>query len=137
VGADGTTLEAENGEVVSDIDVILFASGFDISAPFMAARFDIRARGATLGATLKAKPEAYYGMAVAGYPNMFTLLGPNTGWSPQAVNHRDCDRLCVMLYDPDYRFWIDIWRVTLVSIWYHGQYWPGASKAAADSLCIP
>jgi hypothetical protein len=79
VGVDGTTLEAENGEVVSDVDVIIFATGFDISAPFMASQFDIRARGATLGATLKAKPESYYGMAVAGFPNMFTLLGLNTG----------------------------------------------------------
>lgn len=77
VNADGTTLEADNGEVIPDVDVIIFATGFDIAAPL--AQFDIRARGAELGATLEVKPEGYYGMAVAGFPNLFTLLGLNTG----------------------------------------------------------
>lgn len=77
VGGDGTSLEADNGEVVTDVDVIIFATGFDITAPL--AQFDIRARGTTLEETFEAVPEAYYGTAVAGFPNLFTLLGPNTG----------------------------------------------------------
>lgn len=75
---DGTTLEADDEEVVTGVDVIVFATGFDASAPL--AQFDISARGADrLKATLEAWPAAYYGMAVAGFPNMFILLGPNSG----------------------------------------------------------
>jgi cation diffusion facilitator CzcD-associated flavoprotein CzcO len=77
VGGDGTSLEADNGEVVTGVDVIIFATGFDITAPL--GQFDIRARGTTLEETFEAVPEAYYGTAVAGFPNLFTLLGPNTG----------------------------------------------------------
>lgn len=77
VGADGTSLEADNGDVVAGVDVIIFATGFDITAPL--GQFDIRAHGTTLEETLEAVPEAYYGTAVAGFPNLFTLLGPNTG----------------------------------------------------------
>lgn len=83
VGTDGTSLEADNGEVITDVDVIIFATGFDVTAPL--AQFDIRARGAALEATREATPEAYYGMAVAGFPNLFTLLGPNTGMTHQST----------------------------------------------------
>lgn len=59
------------------MDVLVFATGFDIKAPL--GQFDITARGADLNATLEATPEAYLGTAVAGFPNLFTLLGLNTG----------------------------------------------------------
>lgn len=77
VDADSTTLRADNGDVVTDVDVIIWATGFDLRAPL--AQFDIRARGLELNKTLEAKPESYYGLAVAGFPNLFTLLGLNTG----------------------------------------------------------
>lgn len=84
VGADGTSLEADNGEVITDVDIIVFATGFDVAAPL--AQFDIRAHGATLNETFDATPEAYYGMAVAGFPNLFTLLGPNTGTTRRVLH---------------------------------------------------
>jgi cation diffusion facilitator CzcD-associated flavoprotein CzcO len=35
--------------------------------------------GRLLGETWAGEPEAYRGVAVAGFPNLFLLLGPNTG----------------------------------------------------------
>jgi cation diffusion facilitator CzcD-associated flavoprotein CzcO len=69
--------------VASDIDVIVFATGFDIRAPL--GQFDIQAHGTELNATLEASPEAYYGLAVSGFPNLFTLLGLNTGLGHHSV----------------------------------------------------
>jgi cation diffusion facilitator CzcD-associated flavoprotein CzcO len=77
VEADGKTLVSANGDVIPDVDVIIFATGFDLTASI--SQFDIRARGHDLNETYHARPEAYFGMAMAGFPNMFTLLGLNTG----------------------------------------------------------
>ncbi len=77
MGDDGSTLEAANGEIIHNVDVIIFATGFDLTAPM--AQFDIRARDTSLEETLQTRPEALYGTAVAGFPNLFTLLGLNTG----------------------------------------------------------
>src|SRR3981081_4595981 len=56
-----------------ELDVIIFATGFDaITGPLM--KLDIRGRG---GATLKAKwahgPRTYLGVGSAGFPNLFTI----------------------------------------------------------------
>jgi cyclohexanone monooxygenase len=69
VGADGT--EAE-------VDVIIFGTGFHILDMPVAERvFD--AEGVSLAERWQGSPQAYLGSAVAGYPNMFLLLGPNLG----------------------------------------------------------
>lgn len=78
VQADGTTLVAANGETFPGVDALVFATGFNLAAPF--AQFDITARGKRLSeVVLTAHPAAYYGTAVAGFPNLFTLNGLNTG----------------------------------------------------------
>lgn len=77
VGADGKTLVSEKGDVIPEVDVIVFATGFNLTATI--SQFDIQARGCDLNETVNARPEAYYGLAVAGFPNIFTLLGLNTG----------------------------------------------------------
>jgi cyclohexanone monooxygenase len=61
-----------------ELDVIIFATGFDaITGPLM--KLDIRGRG---GATLKAKwahgPRTYLGVGSAGFPNLFTITGPGS-----------------------------------------------------------
>jgi cation diffusion facilitator CzcD-associated flavoprotein CzcO len=56
---------------------IVLATGFGAKAPL--TQFNITAGGVGLLETLKFKPESLYGTAIAGYPNMFTLLGLNTG----------------------------------------------------------
>ena len=61
------------------LDALVFATGFD--AAEAVAPFEVRGRG---GADLNANwrrdgPSAYLGTSVAGFPNLFLLVGPNTG----------------------------------------------------------
>jgi cation diffusion facilitator CzcD-associated flavoprotein CzcO len=69
VSADGTERE---------VDTIVFGTGFHVSEIPIATR--IRGRdGRSLSETWDGSPSAYKGSAVAGYPNLFFLVGPNTG----------------------------------------------------------
>jgi cation diffusion facilitator CzcD-associated flavoprotein CzcO len=62
-----------------ELDIIVFATGFDaITGPF--DRIDIRGVGGRKLADLwKDGPKSYLGMAVHGFPNMLTLMGPHSG----------------------------------------------------------
>ncbi|WP_433556123.1 flavin-containing monooxygenase [Pseudonocardia xinjiangensis] len=59
-----------------EFDAIVFATGFDAMTGALAA-IDIRGKG---GISLREKwaqgPRTYLGIAVAGFPNMFTITGP-------------------------------------------------------------
>ena len=69
VAADGTE---------HDVDTIIYGTGFHVT-DFPAAAH-IRGRdGICLRDTWAAGMEAYKGTAVAGFPNLFFLVGPNTG----------------------------------------------------------
>lgn len=61
------------------VDAIICGTGFDVAdagAPFPV----IGARGADLDACWRAEgPQAYLGASIAGFPNFFTMIGPNTG----------------------------------------------------------
>jgi cation diffusion facilitator CzcD-associated flavoprotein CzcO len=75
VAADGT---------VREVDAIVCATGFETIAPL--AQLPIRgAAGRTLAAAWRDGPEAYHGITVAGFPNLFMLLGPNTGTGHTSV----------------------------------------------------
>ncbi len=61
-----------------DLDILIFATGFDaLTGPLLA--MDIRGRG---GASLKEfwadGPSTYLGLAVPGFPNLFTITGPGS-----------------------------------------------------------
>lgn len=59
------------------IDAIVLATGFrvgDLAAP----PFEVRANGRSLTEAWQAGPEAYLGTAVAGFPNLFFIAGPNS-----------------------------------------------------------
>jgi len=59
-------------------DVIVFATGFDACVGAIKA-IDIRGRdGASLREEWAAGPRAYLGLAVAGFPNLFTVTGPGS-----------------------------------------------------------
>jgi len=61
-----------------EIDTIIFGTGFHVADPPIAAR--IRGRdGRTLAEHWAGGMTAYLGTTVAGFPNLFFLLGPNTG----------------------------------------------------------
>ena len=75
VGADGVTRE---------FDVIILGTGFEVTQPPIASR--IRGReGRTLSEQWSQGMEAYRGTAVSGFPNMFFLVGPNTGLGHQSI----------------------------------------------------
>ncbi len=69
ITADGTTVEA---------DVIVWCTGFDTT--HYLAPIDITGRdGRKLHDEWRGGPEAYLGVSVNGYPNLFMVYGPNTG----------------------------------------------------------
>lgn len=57
-------------------DVLICATGFTVTAPVIANR--VEARGRTLHDAWAPHASALRGTAVAGFPNLFLLLGPNT-----------------------------------------------------------
>ncbi len=61
-----------------EIDTIICATGFHVTDAQLPQRIHGR-DGITLGETWSPDPHAYLGASVAGFPNMFLLIGPNTG----------------------------------------------------------
>ena len=61
-----------------DIDTIICATGFHVTDAQLPQRIHGR-NGLTLADTWHPDPHAYLGATVAGFPNMFLLIGPNTG----------------------------------------------------------
>jgi cation diffusion facilitator CzcD-associated flavoprotein CzcO len=68
-----------------ELDVIIYATGFDAMTGAL-SRIDIRGRdGASLAEFWAAEgPLSYLGLAVAGFPNLFTIQGPG---SPSAATN--------------------------------------------------
>ncbi|GAA2356457.1 NAD(P)/FAD-dependent oxidoreductase [Dactylosporangium salmoneum] len=65
-------------------DVIVFGTGFRVTDLPIAER--IRGRdGRSLAERWQGSPQAYRGTTVAGFPNLFLLLGPNTGLGHNSV----------------------------------------------------
>ncbi len=61
-----------------EADVVIFGTGF--TATQFLAPMEVTGRdGTSLRETWSAGAEAYYGMAVPRFPNMFVMYGPNTG----------------------------------------------------------
>ena len=78
VRIDETGIATRDGEH-HDCDVIVYATGFRMTR--MAARLDLRGReGLPLSeAWEEDNPTAYLGITVPRFPNLFLMLGPNTG----------------------------------------------------------
>jgi cation diffusion facilitator CzcD-associated flavoprotein CzcO len=68
-----------------DLDVIVYATGFDAMTGAL-SRIDVRGRGGMCLAEFWAGqgPLSYLGLAVAGFPNLFTIQGPG---SPSAATN--------------------------------------------------
>ncbi len=73
-----TETGVETAEGPIELDVLVFATGFDAMTGAL-DRIDIRGRG---GRRLRDDwadgPRSYLGLAVAGYPNLFTITGPGS-----------------------------------------------------------
>ncbi len=75
VAADGTERE---------VDTIIFGTGFHVTDIPIAGL--VRGRdGRTLDETWGGSPSAYKGATVAGFPNLFFLVGPNTGLGHNSI----------------------------------------------------
>jgi cation diffusion facilitator CzcD-associated flavoprotein CzcO len=71
---DGTTVEA---------DAVVLATGF--TATELLVPMEVEARGQTLREAWADGAEAYIGCAVAGFPNLFILYGPNTNLGHNSI----------------------------------------------------
>jgi cation diffusion facilitator CzcD-associated flavoprotein CzcO len=66
------------------VDTIILGTGFRVTDPSVAHR--VRGRhGRTLAEAWTPSMRAYHGTTVAGFPNLFVLLGPNTGLGHTSV----------------------------------------------------
>jgi cation diffusion facilitator CzcD-associated flavoprotein CzcO len=75
VGADG---------VEREVDAIIYGTGFRVTDPPLAGH--VRGRGGrTLAEVWDGSPQAHAGTTVAGFPNLFILMGPNTGLGHNSV----------------------------------------------------
>jgi cation diffusion facilitator CzcD-associated flavoprotein CzcO len=65
-------------EAEYELDIIVFATGFDaMTGPML--RMDIRGRdGVALRDVWEAGPRNYLGLQIAGFPNLFTITGPGS-----------------------------------------------------------
>ena len=72
------------GGELREVDAIVFATGFQVTEmPF--GDLVHRADGTALADLWQGSPQAYRGTAAAGFPNMFWLVGPNTGLGHNSI----------------------------------------------------
>ncbi len=78
------TLGPEGEQVTHQVDSIVFGTGFSVTDPPIAAR--VSAGGRTLREHWQQTGmQALHGLTVAGYPNFFLLVGPNTGLGHNSI----------------------------------------------------
>ncbi|MCB9741040.1 MAG: NAD(P)/FAD-dependent oxidoreductase [Alphaproteobacteria bacterium] len=71
------------GEAV-DLDALVWCTGFEVQRPL--GRMKVSGlRGEDLEATWGARPVAYLGSTMPGFPNAYILLGPNSGLGHNSV----------------------------------------------------
>ncbi|KAK3366921.1 hypothetical protein B0T24DRAFT_722801 [Lasiosphaeria ovina] len=69
-------VELASGRQVTNVDVLVCATGFHVSAP---PSFEVVGRGGqTLAQRWAALPESYLSVAVDGFPNYLMMFGPNS-----------------------------------------------------------
>jgi cation diffusion facilitator CzcD-associated flavoprotein CzcO len=72
------TVDAGGRETEHEVDTIVFGTGFKVADGL--ARMNVTGRdGVKLADAWAEGPEALLGTMVAGFPNLFTIVGPNTG----------------------------------------------------------
>jgi len=74
---------AEDG-TEHEVDTIIFGTGFHVTDVPIADRITGR-EGETLAETWQGSMQAYKGTTVAGFPNLFFLVGPNTGLGHNSI----------------------------------------------------
>lgn len=69
-----------------DLDVLVYATGFLVGEP-LGRTTVVGADGRRLADVWRARISAYNGTTVPGFPNLFILLGPNTGLGHNSMVH--------------------------------------------------
>jgi cation diffusion facilitator CzcD-associated flavoprotein CzcO len=79
------SIVTEDG-VERPVDCIILGTGFIVDPRIYMQNFPVTGLpGHTLGQDWKAGAEAYYGITVTGYPNLFQLVGPNTALGHNSI----------------------------------------------------
>jgi len=71
-----TGIRTSSGDI--DLDLIVFATGFDAMTGALLAPTITGRDGVTLSEKWQAGPRTYLGIATAGFPNLFTITGPGS-----------------------------------------------------------
>lgn len=67
-----------------ELDVIVYATGFQVDEP-LGQMTVTGLGGADLNRTWNGRPTAYLGMTMPNFPNLFIMVGPNTGLGHQSM----------------------------------------------------
>ena len=134
-----------------ELDVIVFATGFDAMTGAL-SRIDIRGRdGLALTEAWAAGPRTYLGLGVAGFPNLFTVTGPGSpsvltnmivsiehhvAWITDCITHLRAEGLTTIEAEPSAQDeWVDfvnaVADLTLFpscNSWYLGANVPGKTR---------
>jgi cation diffusion facilitator CzcD-associated flavoprotein CzcO len=78
----GSTMVAADGTEV-EVDTIIFGTGFEVTKPPIAAL--VHGPGGTLAEAWTEGMRAHRGAQVHGFPNLFLLVGPNTGLGHNSI----------------------------------------------------
>jgi cation diffusion facilitator CzcD-associated flavoprotein CzcO len=89
VVTDGIASISENGIVTADgrereIDTIILGTGFHVT-DMPVAEWIYGGDGRTLAEVWQGSPQAYLGSTVVGFPNLFLMVGPNTGLGHNSI----------------------------------------------------
>jgi cation diffusion facilitator CzcD-associated flavoprotein CzcO len=71
--------------VEREVDTIILGTGFHVTDMPVAKWVHGRRDGRTLEDVWRGSPQAYLGTTVAGFPNLFMLVGPNTGLGHNSI----------------------------------------------------
>lgn len=151
-------VQLAQGEI--DLDVIVFATGFDaITGALM--KMDIRGRnGETLRDAWRDGPETFLGMGTAGFPNLFLVNGPgspaglanmvtlaenNVDWIADCLDHMEKAGFSLIEADADAQSqWGEMLTAMadetiypLANSWYVGANVPGKPRRFVSHLDYP
>lgn len=139
------------------VDVIIWATGFNVLAPPL-ARHVVGKGGETLAEAFELNGmTAYRGTTVAGFPNFFMLQGPNTGLGHSSVilmseaqidylvpavasglvHEVDPARQAAYAAEIDQRLALTVWQQGGCQSWYQNEHgrnvslWPGSTHGFA------
>lgn len=134
-----------------DVDIIVLATGFDAMTGAL-TNIDIRGRdGQELKQAWADGPQTYLGLAISGFPNMFTVTGPGSPsvfsnmvlsieqhveWISDAIEYaRDHDIETIEASEPAQKTWSDHVNevaastlMTEAASWYVGANIPGKTR---------